>query len=126
MDIRWVRVGTNLLVIAFLVLVSTGCIDIYGDSVVDAKFTRIEYVGGEDTGVITVSNDAGASEPQGKPIWKMTGSATYTVTLNFETANIDADGNETTQVETCTGPITFPVTAYVYKDMLINWPSDEE
>lgn len=126
MDIRWVRVATNVLVIAFLVLVSTGCIDIYGDSMVDAKFTKIEYVGGEDTGVITVSNDAGAGEPQGKPMWKMTGSATYTVTLNFETSNTDDKGNETTQVATCTGPITFPVTAYIYKDMTINWPSGDE
>jgi hypothetical protein len=123
-DLRWVRVSTNLLVIAFLVLVSTACVNIYGDSSLDATFTRVEYVGGEDTGVIMFSDDANSVTPQGNPLWRLTGSGTYDVSIKIETPATDEKGQNTTNIETCSGKITFPIAAYIYKDMVVNIPDE--
>jgi hypothetical protein len=60
--------------------------------------------------------------PQGKPLWKLSGSGAYDVTLNIETSTTGADGNEVTEINTCTGKVTFPVTAYVFKDVRVEVP----
>ncbi len=125
---RTLQVTANLLIIAFVVLVSTGCVGfgmgMYGTAVVDAKFQKIEYVGGQDTGVLTVSNSA-AGLPQGQPLWKLTGSGSYNVTFNMESTVSDINGGETTSVNTCTGIVTYPVTAYVYKDFQVVLPAGD-
>jgi hypothetical protein len=125
LNIRTMRVLVNVFVIAFVVLASTGCfgLGMYGSSTVDAKFQKIEYVGGEDTGVLTVSNEA-SGLPQGKPLWKLTGSGTYDVSFSFESTTTDANGVETTDTNTCTGAVTFPVTAFVYKDFQVVIPNN--
>lgn len=122
MEIHWVRVGTNVLVIAFLVLVSAGCINIYGDSTLDATFNKVEYIGGEDTGVINLGGETENYIPQGTPLWKMTGTGTYNVNVTIETANVEDSSSP--QIEKCSGQITFPVTAYIYKDMIVNITED--
>lgn len=122
---RFVRLITNGLVIAFVVLVSTGCfgMGMYGSSAVDASFKKLEYLGGEDTGVLVVSNQMAG--PSGTPIWKLTGSGTYDVSFYIETVVTDMDGNDTTEVTTCTGTVTFPVTASIYKDFAVQFPDED-
>ena len=118
-----VRLWLNVFVIVFIVLVSTGCfgIGLYGSAAVDAKFKKIEYIGWEDTGVLTVS-DKISGLPQGKPIWKLTGTGTYDVTFNIETTVTDVNGADTTETETCTGVVTYPVSAFIYKDFQVVMP----
>ena len=84
--------------------------DMYGSATLDAKFQKIEYVGGEDTGVLAVSNEF-SGVPNGKPIWKLTGSGAYDVTFTIETTTTDQDGADNTETNTCTGVVTFPVAA---------------
>jgi hypothetical protein len=120
---RSVRVVTNLLLIAFLALVSTGCfgMGMYGSATLDAKLQKIEYVGGQDTGVLTASKDVSGT-PTGKPLWKMTGTGTYDVTFNIETTVTDADGKDTTEVNICTGKVTYPIVGFIYKDFQVQIP----
>jgi hypothetical protein len=122
---RYIRVATNLLIIALVVLVSTGCfgMGMYGSATVDAKINKIEYVGGQDTGMITVSENLG-SPPTGKPLWKLAGTGTYDVTFSIESTVTDLDGKDTTTVETCTGKVTYPITGYVYKDFQVQIPDN--
>jgi hypothetical protein len=89
---------------------------------VDAKMDKIEYVGGQDTGILTFSNEM-SMVPSGTPMWKMTGSGTYTVTFMVETTITGSDGKDTTEVETCTGTVTYPVIVYIYKDFSVVVPS---
>jgi hypothetical protein len=125
-DGKTFKIISNIVLIIFVVTISTGCVGfgfgMYGSSNVDAKFQKIEYLGGEDTGVLTVSNKL-SGVPQGKPIWKLTGSGTYDVTFNIETTVTDINGGETTEINTCTGVVTYPVTAYVFKDFQIVLPA---
>jgi hypothetical protein len=123
LNIKVLRVFVNMFVIVFLVLVSTGCfgIGMYGSATVDAKFKKVEYIGGEDTGVLTVS-DKISGLPQGKPIWKLTGTGTYDVTFMIETTVTDSKGADKTEIDTCTGVVAFPVTAFIYKDFQVVMP----
>ena len=122
---RHLHIFTNMLVIAFLVLVSTGCfgMGMYGSAMLDARFQKIEYVGKEDTGVLSISNDIGG-KISGVPIWKLTGTGTYDVTFYIETSVSDFNGNETTEITTCVGQITYPVIGYVFKDYMLQLPAD--
>jgi len=122
---RNLRVLTNVLAIGFLVLVSTGCfgMGMYGSANLDAKFQKIEYVGGQDAGTMVFSEDFAG--PQGKPMWKLTGSGTYAVNFTIEVTTTDMDGKDTTETTVCTGSVTYPVMAYVYKDFAVQIPSDE-
>jgi hypothetical protein len=122
---RNLRVLTNVLAIGFLVLVSTGCfgMGMYGSANLDAKFQKIEYVGGQDAGTMVFSEDF--ADPQGKPTWKLTGSGTYAVNFTIEVTTTDMDGKDTTETTVCTGSVTYPVMAYVYKDFAVQIPSDE-
>ncbi len=118
----------NLLVIAFIALVSTGCVGfgmgMYGSATLEARFQKIEYVGGQDTGVLTVSNSA-SGVPQGQPLWKLTGTGSYDVTFNIESEVTDINGGKTTSVTTCTGKVTYPVAAWIYKDFQVAMPAGD-
>ncbi|MBE0696375.1 MAG: hypothetical protein IH586_05580, partial [Anaerolineaceae bacterium] len=126
LNIRTLRVLTNAIVITFLVLISTGCfgMGMYGAASVDAKFQKIEYIGGQDTGILTVSNDASGS-PAGSPIWKLSGSGIYDVTFNIEATTTDVNGNDTTELTTCTGKVTYPITGYIYRDVTVLMAENE-
>ncbi|MBN1373616.1 MAG: hypothetical protein JW987_16885 [Anaerolineaceae bacterium] len=123
---RNLRIFSNFLVITVIALISTGCfgINMYGNATLDAKMTKIEYQGGENTGVLVF--DEGLSEPQGKPIWKLSGSGTFDVNFTTEVTSTDQDGNESTEANICTGSVTYPVTIYVYKDVSISIPQDDD
>jgi hypothetical protein len=123
---RMLRVLVNVSVIFMLMIVSTGCFDLelYGSTSLDAKFTKIEYMGGEEKGVLALTEEYKGT-PKGKPIWKLTGSGAYDVSLKIDTTVSNDKGEEVTTTDTCTGVITFPVTAYVYKDFQVNLPSAE-
>lgn len=122
------RLWVNLLTLAVLAVGLAGCVGIalYGTTGVEANLTKIEYVGGEDTGTVTFSNQAGAVEPQGKPMWKLSGTATYNVNFSIEVGTTDANGVDQTEVTTCTGPASGPVMVYVYKDVTVVIPKSSE
>jgi hypothetical protein len=71
---------------------------------------------------LTFSNEM-SMVPSGTPVWKMAGSGTYTVTLIIEATVTGTDGKDTTEVETCTGTVTYPVTVYIYKDFSVVIPA---
>jgi hypothetical protein len=125
LNLRNMRVAANLLVIAFLALVSTGCFGfgMYGTATVDAKFQKIEYIGGQDTGSLVVSQEFKGA-PTGKPIWKMTGSGSFDVTFNIETTITDSNGQDKTEIDTCTGQVTYPLVGYIYKDFNVQLPAN--
>jgi hypothetical protein len=124
---RQARLLFNLLVIGFLVTVSTGCgfgMAFYGTVGVDATIDKLEYTAGQDTGVINPE-----AAPQGKPLWKMAGTATYDVNIMIETEVTVLDkgleGTTTKSITTCSGKATVPVTVYVFKDVQIQVNDDE-
>jgi len=123
---RNLRIFSNLLVITVIALVSTGCfgMNMYGNATLDAKMTKIEYQGGEDTGTLVFGE--GMPAPQGTPIWKLSGPGTFNVNFTIEVTVVDQDGNESTEANVCTGSVTYPVTIYVYKDVSISIPQDED
>ncbi len=125
---RWLgapglRVLINLVVISSLMLVSAGCfgMGIYGSSTLDAQFDKIEYIGGQDTGVFTISEEFQISDT--KPLWKLSGTGTYDPVFVTEVTVTDQNGKESTSITTCTGKVTFQVMALVYKDVKILMPA---
>jgi hypothetical protein len=110
-------------VLVVLAVTNSGCVGfgmaIYGNTTINATFTKVEYQGGTDTGVINLSK-ASESGIQGKPIWKLTGTATYDVNTTIETEVTTADGKSDKQTQTCSGKMTLPVYAMIYKDVVYN------
>lgn len=99
-----------------LVLGLAGCFSlmIYGQVGVQIDYDKMEYFGGEETGVVSFANQGSTT-----PLWKLSGLATYNINLTFETSTEDMEGNEQIEKDVCSGTATFRVVTNVYKDVTI-------
>ncbi len=101
-------------------LLLSGCFGmaIYGTIGADTKITGLQYTGGEEKGSWTVGQ-----APAGKPVWTITaGTATYQMNFSIDATTTDAEGNDTTETNTCTGPATFKITGGIYTDAAVIIP----
>ena len=112
------RVLASLGVLALGALPLTGCVgfDFYGDVTGNITLDKLEYVGGEDTLVLS-----GEEMPETEPLWKMSGQGTYDVDLTFIVITEDDEGEEVEQVSTCTGTSVYKIEGMIAKDVVINF-----
>jgi hypothetical protein len=99
---------------ATLLLLTSGC-DAYGKVGADLVFTKMEYRGGQEEGVVSAKAlVAGKGLPASEPLWLLTGKGTYTANATVATGTKD---NPRTEV--CTGTAEVEVEARVYKSVRV-------
>jgi hypothetical protein len=108
---------TTLIVLLVCTLTLSACFDlkIYGDTTSEMSFTKLEYMGGEETAVYGIE-----TYPATTPLWQLSGGqASYVVDFKIEVTTEDEEGNEITEIETCAGTAVYKLSAGVFKDVVV-------
>ncbi len=106
---------SGLLLSVILLAGCSAALSIYGTIGADMTFTSLEYVGNEATATIVSEN-----LPEDQPMWKLSGTADYTVDFTTEATVFTIDGQDEKSETHCTGTATYKVDARVYKDVAMS------
>jgi hypothetical protein len=110
------RPYASLVSFVLVIFLLAGCagFNMWGTVTSDTQFTEVEYLGGEAVPVIGAD-----SLPDAPPLWKLRGTADYTVDFYVE-ASADTEDSSATAVSHCSGTATYNVEAQIFKDIVVN------
>lgn len=117
------RLGIAL-AFGMMALSIAGCFgfSMYGTIEGDIKITKLEYVGGTGPSTWLLG-----SPVSGNPIWVFKkGTATYPINLTVKVVSEDFEGNETTEVNVCSGTATYSVVGGIYEELTVVLPDNSE
>jgi len=105
----------TLLSLLLTMVLLAGCFgmsaDFWGTVDMNASFTQLEYLGGETVPVVGLE-----APPSETPLWKLRGTADYTLDNHF---TVFDEGDVAAAVH-CTGTAKYNVEAQIFKDIVLD------